>query len=108
MHNKICITLFICILVVLLGLIIKWISSYIFKIFGVFGFSTNSEGFYYNRNTRIKIFQSDEIFDPDELPEIEDIDPDDDPINFDPDQQHILDDEEKSITRRGVNEVNYF
>ena len=102
MHNKICITLFICILAVLLVVVIKWISSYIFKILGILGFSTSSEGFYYNRNKRIKIFQSDEILDPDELPDVEDSDPDDNPMLFDPDQQPMLDDEEISTKNRKI------
>ena len=48
------------------------------------------ESFYANRNNRIKIYQSNEIFDPDEAPQYEEYDPDDKPIQFDPDQQPYL------------------
>jgi hypothetical protein len=52
------------------------------------------ESFYNKRETRIKIYKSDEIYDPDELPEIEENDdPDSDPMDFDPDQQPYLDDQ---------------
>jgi hypothetical protein len=52
------------------------------------------ESFYNKRETRIKIYKSDEIYDPDELPEIGEYDdPDSDPMNFDPDQQPYLDDQ---------------
>ena len=56
-----------------------------------------NEYFYTKRNTRIKIYRSDEIFDPDEQPEFEDYDPDDVPMEFDPNQQPYLDDEEIGI-----------
>jgi hypothetical protein len=52
------------------------------------------ESFYNKRETRIKIYKSNEIYGPDELPEIgENDDPDSDPMNFDPDQQPYLDDQ---------------
>jgi hypothetical protein len=52
------------------------------------------ESFYNKRETRIKIYKSDEIYDPDELPELEENDdPDSDPMDFDPDQQPYLDDQ---------------
>jgi len=58
------------------------------------------EGFYAKRNERIRIYKSDEIFDPDEAPEIEDLDPDDDLMNFDPDQQPLLDNQMNNIVLR--------
>ena len=52
------------------------------------------DSFYNKRDTRIKIYKSDEIYDPDELPELEENDdPDSDPMDFDPDQQPYLDDQ---------------
>jgi hypothetical protein len=84
MRNPICTVLFICIIFVLFVSIIVLILNRIFDIHLL-------EGFYAKRNERIRIYKSDEIFDPDETPEIEDIDPDDDPMNFDPDQAQLLD-----------------
>lgn len=42
------------------------------------------ESFYSKRNERVRIYQSDEISDPDESSEYEGLDPDDYPMNFDP------------------------
>lgn len=57
--------------------------------------SNARETFNNKRETRMKIYKSDEIYDPDETPEIEDNDdPDSDPMQFDPDQQPYLDDQE--------------
>jgi len=75
LKKNICTTLFICILLTLLVLVVSWIFK--FPIL---------EGFYAKRNSRIRIYKSDEIFDPDEAPEIEDRDPDDYPLIFDPGQ----------------------
>jgi hypothetical protein len=50
--------------------------------------------FYAKRTTRMKIYKSDEIFDPDENPEYDEYDPDDEPMKFDPDQQPMLDNTE--------------
>ena len=61
------ITLLICFLIVLLAY-----SGYLL-------YNKFSEGFY-SRNTRIKIYQSQEISDPDEMPEYEDNDPDEHPL----------------------------
>lgn len=76
LKNPICTTLFICILFLLL----------VFAVKSIFNF----EGFNTKRNERIRIYQSDEIMDPDESPEMEDLDPDDNPLMFDPDQQPLL------------------
>jgi hypothetical protein len=90
MRNPICNILFISILAVLLFLVLKWIFNLIMNII-------NKEGFLSNRETRIKIFQSDEILDPDETPNVDDYDPDEKTSLFDPDQQSMLDDEETSF-----------
>lgn len=90
LRNPICTVLFICILFVLFVSIIALILNKIFDIHLL-------EGFYAKRNERIRIYKSDEIYDPDEVPEIEDIDPDDDPMNFDPDQSPLLDNQLANI-----------
>jgi len=92
MQNPICLTLFVCIIFLLIVLVIKYIIE----------ISARYENFYFysKRNERIRIYQSDEIFDPDELPEYEDYDPDTDPMKFDPDQQPYLDDEEIAPIRK--------
>ena len=91
LKKPICTTLFICILLTLLFLVISWI----FKL-------PILEGFYGIRNKRIRIYQSDDILDPDEAPEIEDVDPDDNPISFDPDQQPQLSDQLDNIVLRKI------
>lgn len=81
--------LFMCIIAVLLVVIIAWVFN-----ISLSGPRRSPEGFYAKRNDRIKIYQSDEIFDPDEAPEYDNQDPDDNPRLYDPDQQPMLDDEE--------------
>jgi hypothetical protein len=88
LKKPICTVLFICILFTLLFLAVSWI----FKLPIL-----ELEGFYGIRNRRIRIYQSDDILDPDEAPEIEDIDPDDNPVLFDPDQQPLLDNQLNNI-----------
>jgi len=84
--------LFICILIII-ALFIGFLVYYFVMNKSIDGFN--------NRNTRIKIYQSQEILDPDELPEFEDNDPDDNPMIYDPDQQPLLDDEETyQLSRR--------
>ncbi len=85
-QNPICTTLFVCIILLLIFMIVCWI----FKI-------PILEGFYAKRNDRIRIYKSDEIFDPDESPEYEDQDPDDNPMLFDPDQQPLLDNQMNNV-----------
>ncbi len=91
LKNPICTTLFICIILILLFVVVRWI----FKL-------PILEGFYAKRNDRIRIYQSDEIFDPDEAPELEDLDPDDNPMLFDPDQQPLLDDQLNNVVLRNA------
>jgi hypothetical protein len=86
--------LFICIIVVLLVIIISWLFNISLADSDISLSKRSSEGFYNKRNERIKIYQSDEIFDPDEQPEYDSLDPDDNPSLFDPDQQPMLNDEE--------------
>jgi hypothetical protein len=79
-YNKnISLGLLICIIIILIGSIvyqiINFISSRIFI-----------EQFFNKRNTRMKIYKSDEIFDPDESAINNDEDPDTNP-KYDPDQQ---------------------
>ena len=93
-YNKnISLGLLICIIILLIGLIvyqiINFISSRIFV-----------EQFFNKRNTRMKIYKSDEIFDPDEQPEYDAQDPDNAPMTFDPDQQPYLDDEKIISSRK--------
>jgi hypothetical protein len=98
LKNPICTTLLICILLVLFIILIILVANYIFKI------PLLLEGFYAKRNDRIRIYQSDENYDPDEAPEIEDLDPDDYSL-FDPDQQPLLDNQMNIVLRnftRGV------
>ena len=78
--NPIGITLFSCIILVVIITAILWLSNKL-------------DTFYGKRNTRIKIYKSDEILDPDELPEYDESDPDDKPFLFDPDQQPMLNDQ---------------
>jgi len=92
-RNPICTVLFICISFTILVCIIVLILNRVFNIHLL-------EGFYAKRNERIRIYKSDEIFDPDEAPEIEDLDPDDDLMNFDPDQQPLLDNQMNNIVLR--------
>jgi hypothetical protein len=94
LKKPICTTLLICILFTLLFLVVSWIFKLpILKL----------EGFYGIRNKRIRIYQSDDILDPDEAPEIEDIDPDDNPLLIDPDQQPMLDDQLDNLVLRRIN-----
>jgi hypothetical protein len=79
------ITLLICLMIILIAY-----SGYLI-------YNRFVEGFY-SRNTRIKIYQSQEISDPDEMSEYEDNDPDEDPILYDPDQQPKLDDEKPRLS----------
>jgi hypothetical protein len=89
LHNPICTTLFILLILILIILVVCWIFNL-----------PVLEGFYAKRNDRIRIYQSDEIFDPDEAPEIEDNDPDDNPTLFDPDQQPLLDNQMNNVVLR--------
>ena len=95
LRNPLCTTLFICILLILFLVLLVLVVNYVFKL-------RLLEGFYAKRNDRIRIYQSDEIFDPDEAPEIEDLDPDDNPMLFDPDQQPLLDDQLNNVVLRNV------
>lgn len=61
--------------------------------------SNSNEEFYNKRDQRMKIYKSDEIFDPDEQPEFDEYDPDSNPSLFDPDQQPNLDDETITIEK---------
>ena len=76
--KPICTTLFICILLISLLYLLFLVVSCIFKL-------PILEKFYGKRNLRIRIYKSDEIFNPDDAPEIEERDPDNNPMVFDPD-----------------------
>ena len=91
-NKYITLTLFICLLCTICFFVLKWLFNIVSK-----KATNESEYFYAKRNTRIKIYRSDEILDPDEQPEFEDYDPDDIPMEFDPNQQPYLDDEEIGI-----------
>jgi hypothetical protein len=84
-YNKyITLTLFVSLWITIIFIFIKWLFDiFIIKINNN---KNNNENFNNKRNTKIKIYKSNEIFDPDEQPEIEDYDADDYPIKFDPDQ----------------------
>ena len=102
LQKPICTILFICLVVVLLFLVVCWI-------FKLPILMLEHEGFYAKRNDRIRIYQSDEIFDPDEAPEMEDLDPDDNPMQFDPDQEPLLDDQMNQVVlRRTAYKPRYF
>ena len=89
--KRITITLFISLIVTIIVSSSIWIyENFISKLF---------ENFDNKRNIKMKIYKSDEIFDPDEQPEYDAQDPDNAPMTFDPDQQPYLDDE-KIISRR--------
>jgi len=90
LKNPICTTLFICLISISFLTLIILVVNRIFKL-------SILEGFYAKRNERIRIYQSDDIFDPDEAPEIEELDPDDDPLSFDPDQQPLLNNQMNNI-----------
>ena len=92
LKNPICTTLFICLLLILIPLVSILVVNRIFNLQLL-----DIEGFYAQRNERNRIYQSDEIFDPDEAPEIEDLDPDDDPLSFDPDQQPLLNNQMNNV-----------
>jgi len=97
-NKYITLTLFICLLCTICFFLLKWLFDMVSKkATNGNGNGNGNEYFYTKRNTRIKIYRSDEIFDPDEQPEFEDYDPDDVPMEFDPNQQPYLDDEEIGI-----------
>jgi hypothetical protein len=89
-NKKITITLFVCLIITILYVIIVWLYDKIINFLD----RKVYDHFYTKRNIRMKIYKSDEIFDPDEAPEYDDFDPDDEPMKFDPDQQPMLYDEE--------------
>ena len=101
LKKPICTILFICILLIILISLLIIVLSWIFRL-------PILEGFYGQRNTRIRIYQSDEIFDPDEAPEIDDLDPDDNPLVFDPDQQPMVDNQLNNVVlHRITNNLKY-
>jgi hypothetical protein len=84
-NKKITLTLFVCLLLTIVGIAVGFVVRWLWdKIIG------KNEYFYTKRNTRLKLYKSDEIFDPDETPEYDEYDPDDEPLLFDPDQQPLL------------------
>lgn len=90
--KRISITLFISLIATLIVLSVIWIyDKFIGKLI---------EHFDNKRNTKMKIYKSDEIFDPDEEPEYDSQDPDNAPMTFDPDQQPYLDDEKNISSRK--------
>jgi hypothetical protein len=93
-NKRITLTLFISLIITTIFLSSVWIydnfiGKYIGKYIGKF-----TEQFNNKRETRMKIYKSTEIYDPDEEPEYNEQDPDNAPMKFDPDQQPYLDDEE--------------
>jgi len=95
LKKPICTILFICILFIIMLSLLVLVVSWIFKL-------PILEGFYGIRNKRIRIYQSDDILDPDESPEIEDSDPDDNPLVFDPDQQPMLNNQLNNVVLRRI------
>jgi hypothetical protein len=90
--KRITITLFISLIATLIVLSVIWIyDKFIEKLI---------EHFDNKRNIKMKIYKSDEIFDPDEQPEYDAQDPDNAPMTFDPDQQPYLDDEKIISSRK--------
>ena len=90
--KRITITLFISLIVTIIVSSSIWIyENFISKLF---------ENFDNKRNIKMKIYKSDEIFDPDEQPEYDAQDPDNAPMTFDPDQQPYLDDEKIISSRK--------
>ena len=69
--------LFICIIFLIIGILV-------YNLLNMLSGMTNKimEKFDNKRTTRIKIYKSDEIFDPDELPEYDENDPDSNPLFF--------------------------
>ena len=78
-NKNISLGLLICIIILLIGSLVYLIINFILSRICV-------ENFFNKRNTRMKIYKSDEIFDPDESPIDDDDDPDTNP-KYDPDQQ---------------------
>ena len=90
--KRITITLFISLIVTIIVSSSIWIyDNFISKLI---------ENFDNKRNIKMKIYKSDEIFDPDEQPEYDAQDPDNAPMTFDPDQQPYLDDEKIISSRK--------
>jgi len=85
-NKYITLTLFICLILTIGFCIIKWLFDVVINKYK-YNYNYNyNENFYNKRNTKTKIYKSNEIFDPDEKPEFEDYDTDDYPIKFDPDE----------------------
>lgn len=82
-NKYITLTLFICLLCTVCFLLIKWLFDIISKKINNSNVNNGNENFYNKRNTKIKIYKSDEISDPDEQLDFEDYDPDNSPMKFD-------------------------
>ena len=72
-----------CLVCTVCFLLIKWLFDIISKKINNSNDNKNNEYFYNKRTTRIKIYKSDKISDPDEQPEFEDYDPDNAPMKYD-------------------------
>jgi len=64
-------------------LLIKWLFDIISKKINNRNDNNSNEYFYNKRTTRIKIYKSDKISDPDENPDTENNDPDNAPMKYD-------------------------
>lgn len=82
-NKKITLVLFVC-------LLISIISIIGYKLFDIITNIIDNkvyDHFYGKRSNKLKIYKSDEIYDPDETPEYDDdIDPDKNPDKYDPDR----------------------
>ena len=72
-NNKITISLFVCLCACILGVIIFYIMQFMYNLL----IKKMSEHFNNKRNTKLNIYKSDEILDPDENPSLDDIELDD-------------------------------
>jgi len=72
-NNKITISLFVCLCACILGVIIFYIMQFMYNLL----IKKMSEHFDNKRNTKLNIYKSDEILDPDENPSLDDIELDD-------------------------------
>jgi len=82
-NKHITLTLSISLIATIIFLSGKWIYD---KLIAKYHEQFDHEQFDNKRNTKMKIYKSDEIFDPDEQPENDVHDPDNAPMTFDPDQ----------------------
>jgi hypothetical protein len=107
-NKRITLTLFISLIITIIFLSAVWIyDNFIEKYIGTY-IGKFTEQFNNKRNTKIKIYKSSEIYDPDEKPENNEQDPDNAPMIYDPDQQDNLDDEEVDFRKQVIEKINKY